>query len=381
MRIHEYEAKNLFKQSKIPVPRGNVATSPEDARRVAGQIGLPVTIKAQVLIGGRGRAGGIKFSEDLGEVEELTRKVLGMEIEGYEADSVLVEEKLEVKEELYLGVTIDGSLGCPILMTSSEGGVEIEETARRHPEKVFSRHLKPFGDLRAYQARELAKKLGFEGKPMLQLASVIISLYGAFKACDALIAEINPLVVTKRGDFVAVDAVLEIDDSALFRHPEFGTSPQDRIPDELEREAGKIGVSYVNMDGDIGLICSGAGLGMATMDMIREKMRPANFLETGGGMTRQLMAGALRVVLKKPNLKAVFINIYGGINPIHEGAKGIVDVVRQKGVKIPIVAKALGNRQEETWETLESVGIKVVKETQTMRAVEELFRTLKEERS
>lgn len=381
MRIHEYEAKNLFKQSKIPVPRGNVATSPEDARRVAGQIGLPVTIKAQVLIGGRGRAGGIKFSEDLGEVEELTRKVLGMEIEGYEADSVLVEEKLEVKEELYLGVTIDGSLGCPIFMTSSEGGVEIEETARRHPEKVFSRHLKPFGDLRAYQARELAKKLGFEGKPMLQLASVIISLYGAFKACDALIAEINPLVVTKRGDFVAADAVLEIDDSALFRHPEFGTSPQDRIPDELEREAGKIGVSYVNMDGDIGLICSGAGLGMATMDMIREKMRPANFLETGGGMTRQLMAGALRVVLKKPNLKAVFINIYGGINPIHEGAKGIVDVVRQKGVKIPIVAKALGNRQEETWETLESVGIKVVKETQTMRAVEELFRTLKEERS
>jgi len=380
MRIHEYEAKNLLKQSRIPVPRGDIATSPEDARRVAEEIGLPVTVKAQVLVGGRGKAGGIKFSEDLGEVEELARKVLGMNIKGYEVDSVLVEEKLEVKEELYLGVTIDGSRGCPILMTSSEGGVEIEETARRHPEKVFSRYLKPFGNLRAYQARELAKKLGFEGKPMLQLANVMISLYGAFKACDALIAEINPLVVTKRGDFVAADAVLEIDDSALFRHPELGTSPQDRIPDELEREAGTIGVSYVNMDGDIGLICSGAGLGMATMDMIREKMRPANFLETGGGMTRQLMAGALRVVLRKPNLKAVLINIYGGINPIHEGAKGIVDVVREENVRIPIVAKALGNRQEETWETLESVGIKVVKETQTMRAVEELFRTLKEER-
>ncbi len=380
MRIHEYEAKNLLKQSRIPVPRGDIATSPEDARRVAEEIGLPVTVKAQVLAGGRGKAGGIKFSEDLGEVEELARKVLGMNIKGYEVDSVLVEEKLEVKEELYLGVTIDGSRGCPILMTSSEGGVEIEETARRHPEKVFSRYLKPFGNLRAYQARELAKKLGFEGKPMLQLANVMISLYGAFKAYDALIAEINPLVVTKRGDFVAADAVLEIDDSALFRHPEMGTSPQDRIPDELEREAGTIGVSFVNMDGDIGLICSGAGLGMATMDMIREKMRPANFLETGGGMTRQLMAGALRVVLRKPNLKAVFINIYGGINPIHEGAKGIVDVVREENVKIPIVAKALGNRQEETWETLESVGIKVVKGTQTMRAVEELFRTLKEER-
>ena len=379
MRIHEYEAKNLFKQSNIPVPRGDIATSPEDARRVAEEIGLPVTVKAQVLVGGRGKAGGIKFSEDLEEVEELARKVLGMDIKGYEVDSVLVEEKLEIKEELYLGVTIDGSRGCPVLMTSLEGGVEIEETARRHPEKVFSRYLKPFGDLRVYQARELAKKLGFEGKPMLQLANVMIGLYGAFKACDALIAEINPLVVTKRGDFVAADAVLEIDDSALFRHPELGINPQDRIPDELEREAGTIGVSYVNMDGDIGLICSGAGLGMATMDMIREKMRPANFLETGGGMTRQLMAGALRVVLRKPNLKAVFINIYGGINPIHEGARGIVDVVREENVRIPIVAKALGNRQEETWEILESVGIKVVKETQTMRAVEELFRTLKEE--
>ena len=376
MRIHEYEAKNLFRESKIPVPRGDVATSPGEARGVAEEIGLPVTIKAQVLVGGRGKAGGIKFAEDLGQVEELSRKVLGMDIKGYKVGSVLVEEKLEVERELYLGVTIDGSRGCPIVMTSSEGGVEIEETARRHPKKIFSKEIRPFEDLRAYQARELAKKLGFGGKSMLQLARVISGLYQAFKNYDALIAEINPVVMTRGGEFVAADAVFQIDDSALFRHPDLGIKPEDRIPDELEREARKIGVSYVNMDGDIGLICSGAGLGMATMDMIREKMRPANFLETGGGMTRELMAGALRVVLKKPNLKAVFINIYGGINPIHEGAKGIVDVVREENVKIPIVAKALGNLQEETWETLESAGIKVVKETQTARAVEELFRAV-----
>jgi len=376
MRIHEYEAKNLFREFKIPVPRGDVAASPGEAHRVAEGIGLPVTIKAQVLVGGRGKAGGIKFAEDLGEVEELSGELLGMDIKGYKVDSILVEEKLQVERELYLGVAIDGARGCPMVMVSSEGGVEIEETARRHPEKIFSREVMPFEDLRAYQARELAKKLAFNGKPMLQLAKVISSLYQLFKRYDALIAEINPLVITRAGELVAADAVFQIDDSALFRHPELGIEPQDRIADELEREARKIGVSYVNMDGDIGLICSGAGLGMATMDMIRERMRPANFLETGGGMTRQLMAGALRVVLKKPNLKAVFINIYGGINPIHEGAKGIADVVREENVKIPILAKALGNLQEETWETLESVGIKVVKETQTARAVEQLFRTL-----
>lgn len=376
MRIHEYEAKKLFREFKIPIPRGDVAASPGEAHRVAEEIGLPVTIKAQVLVGGRGKAGGIKFAEDLGEVEELSGELLGMDIKGYKVESILVEEKLEIERELYLGVAIDGSRGCPMVMVSSEGGVEIEETARNCPEKIFSREVKPSQDLRTYQARKLAKKLGFKGKPMLQLASIIGSLYQSFKSYDALIAEINPLVMTRGGQFVAADAVFQIDDSALFRHPELGIEAQDRIPDELEREARKIGVSYVNMDGDIGLICSGAGLGMATMDMIREKMKPANFLETGGGMTRELMAGALRVVLKKGNLKAVFINIYGGINPIHEGAKGIADVVREENVKIPIVAKALGNLQEETWETLQGVGIKVVKETQTARAVEQLFRTL-----
>ena len=376
MRIHEYEAKKLFREFKIPIPRGGLATSPNSSLRMAEEIGLPVTMKAQVLVGGRGKAGGIKFAEDLGEVEELSGELLGMDIKGYKVESILVEEKLEIERELYLGVTIDGSRGCPVVMVSSEGGVEIEETARNCPEKIFSREVKPSQGLRTYQARKLAKELGFKGKPMLQLASIISSLYQSFKSYDALIAEINPLVITRPGQFVAADAVFQIDDSALFRHPELGIEAQDRIPDELEREARKIGVSYVNMDGDIGLICSGAGLGMATMDMIREKMKPANFLETGGGMTRQLMAGALRVVLKKGNLKAVFINIYGGINPIHEGAKGIADVVREENVKIPIVAKALGNLQEETWETLQGVGIKVVKETQTARAIEQLFRTL-----
>jgi succinyl-CoA synthetase beta subunit len=376
MRIHEYEAKNLFREFKIPIPKGGVATSPDSSRKMAEEIGLPVTLKAQVLVGGRGKAGGIKFAEDLGKVEELSGEVLGMNIKGYKVESILVEEKLEIERELYLGVTIDGSRGCPIVMVSSEGGVEIEETARNSPEKIFFREVKPSQDLRAYQARELAKKLGFRGKPMLQLASIIGGLYQAFKSYDALIAEINPLVMTGRGELFAADAVFQIDDSALFRHPQLGIRPEDRIPDELEREARKIGVSYVNMDGDIGLICSGAGLGMATMDMIREKMKPANFLETGGGMTRELMAGALRVVLKKGNLRAVFINIYGGINPIHEGAKGIADVVREENVEIPMVAKALGNLQEETWETLQSVGIEVVKETQTAKAVEQLFRTL-----
>jgi len=184
------------------------------------------------------------------------------------------------------------------------------------------------------------------------------------------------LVMTKDGSLLAADAVLEVDDSALYKHPDLKEKALDRIPDELEREAKRIGVSYVSLNGDIGVICSGAGLGMASIDMIKSHGEPANFLETGGGITKELMADALRLVLKKQGIRAVFINLYGGINPIHEGAKGVAEVIYEDNVTIPIVAKAYGNFQEETWETLESVGVKVVKHTQTGRAVEELFKTL-----
>ena len=377
MRLYEHEAKKLFRNYGIPVPEGKVAFSSPEAIEAARDLGLPVVIKAQVLMGGRGKAGGIKFAQSLEEVGRLSREILELDIKGYQAEGVLVEKKLNVEKELYLGVTIEGSAGKSVVIVSSEGGVDIEEITRTYPQKISSIQVDVFKGLRSYEARELVKKLGLKEGKLLEVSNILYNLGNLAKDYDALIAEINPLVQTREGAIFAADAVLEVDDSSLFRHPEFQLKARGRIPDELEREAKKLGVTYVNLAGDIGLICSGAGLGMASMDMIRKEAEPANFLETGGGMTKELMAGALRVVMKKKNIKAVFINVYGGINPIDQGAEGIVKVIKEEKIKIPIVAKALGNRQEETWDILEKGGVKVVKESQTSKAVEELFKLLK----
>ena len=376
MRLHEYEAKEIFHSYGISKPVGDAVRTPEEAVKKAEEIGFPVVIKAQVLVGGRGLAGGIKFAESVEEVRNKTDGMLNADIRTYRADEILVEKKLDIETEFYAGITIDGTSGCPIVMVSSEGGVAVEETATQHPERMCSLHTDVFLGLHSYQARKLAKALGLQGKEMFAVAAVLSKLYKVFEDYDALIAEINPLVVTKNGSLFAADAVLEIDDSALYKYPTLKEKSLDRISDELEREAKKIGVSYVSLDGDIGVICSGAGLGMASIDMIKSQGEPANFLETGGGITKELMADALYLVLKKPGIRAVFINLYGGINPIHEGAKGIAEVIQEEGVTIPIVAKAYGNFQEETWVTLESAGVKVVKQTQTGRAVQELFKTL-----
>lgn len=377
MRLYEHEAKKLFRNYGIPVPEGKVAFSSPEAIEAARDLGLPVVIKAQVLMGGRGKAGGIKFAQSLEEVGRLSREILELDIKGYQAEGVLVEKKLNVEKELYLGVTIEGSAGKSVVIVSSEGGVDIGEITRMYPQKISSIQVDVFKGLRSYEARELVKKLGLKEGKLLEVSNILYNLGNLAKDYDALIAEINPLVQTREGAIFAADAVLEVDDSSLFRHPEFQLKARGRIPDELEREAKKLGVTYVNLAGDIGLICSGAGLGMATMDMIREEAEPANFLETGGGMTKELMAGALRIVLKKENIRAVFINVYGGINPIDQGAEGIVKVIKEDEIKIPIVAKALGNCQEETWDILDKGGVKVVKESRTSKAVEELFKLLK----
>jgi succinyl-CoA synthetase beta subunit len=376
MRLYEYEAKELFKNYGIPVPEGKVVFSTEEAVEAAICIGFPLVIKAQVLVGGRGKAGGVKFVHNLNEVEDISSKMLKVDIWGYEVQGLLVEKGLNIENELYLGVTIDGSTGRNIALVSFEGGVEIEDTARNYPSKMFSLEVDVFKGLRSYDARFLAKKLGLEGEKLLKAGNILYRLGNLSRDYDALIAEINPLIITDGGEIFAADAVLQLDDSSLFRHPVFKSKALERIPDDLEREAKKVGVTYVNLDGNIGLICSGAGLGMATMDMIRKNAEPANFLETGGGMTKELMAGALRVVMKKKNIKAVLINIYGGINPIHEGAKGIVQVIKEDKIEVPIVAKALGNRQEETWNILERGGVRVIKESRTIKAVEELFKVI-----
>lgn len=377
MRLYEFEAANIFKAKGIPVPRQEVAETTEEAQRIAGEIGYPVLLKAQVLVGGRGLAGGIKTVSTADELEDIAGKMFRSEIKGLPVRKLLVSEKANISKELYIGITIDGYRGKPVVVVSTEGGVQIEEVARTSPEKIASMHIDPKFALYPSQTRALLRNLGFSQRLLGSCADVIDRLYKAFTELEALIAEINPLVVLPNEGVLAVDAVLEIDASSVSRVEYPLPDPFERIENPLERKGKEIGVTYVDLDGNIGLISSGAGLGMASMDIIGKVLRPGNFLETGGGITEELLYKCMELVMMKPDLKAIFINIYGGINPIHEGAKGVVRYIKEHKVKIPIVAKALGNHQEETWKIFRSAGVHVVTEAATEKAVERLIQLVR----
>ena len=372
MRLHEHEGKALLRDYGIAVPAGSQAGTPDEAVRIATDVGAAVVVKAQVLAGGRGKAGGILVADSPEEAGRCAAQLLATNVRGYRPDGVLVEERLDISREIYLGITVDGAAGQPVAVVSAEGGVEIETVAAVRPEAVASRPVDPVGGMSGADAEGLVVQVGLKGEVGRAAAETLLGLCRLFAECEALIAEINPLAVLRDGSGVAVDAVVEVDDAALFRHPAFRGRAEARPKGPRERAARELGMTFVELDGDIGLICSGAGLGMATIDLIAERAQPANFLETGGGITRELMAEAMRIVLDRPGLRGVLINIYGGINPIHEGAKGIAEMMG-KGVSVPVVAKALGNFQEQTWETLEAAGVTVVKEIETEKAVAELL--------
>src|SRR4030042_1403116 len=353
MRLHEYEALDIFEKHGIPVPRRGIAATMHEALHGAGEIGYPVGLKAQVLLGGRGLAAGIKTASSPDELKDEAEALLGSDIKGVPVLKLLVCEKVEISKEIYLGFTIDGYSGKPVIVVSTEGGVYIEETARTAPEKIASYHIDPSFAFYPYQPRALLRRLGISQQLITPWTDVIGQLYNVVMRYEALICEINPLVVLPNGSLIAVDAVLEVDDSAISRVRFPLPDRIDRIENPLERRGREIGVTYVDLDGDIGLISSGAGLGMASTDIIGEKMmKPANFLETGGGITADLLYKCMELIMMKPGLRAIFINIYGGINPIHEGAKGVARYITEHKVKIPVVAKGLGNRQEGTWEML-----------------------------
>jgi succinyl-CoA synthetase beta subunit len=373
MRLHEYEALDIFEENGIPVPRRGIAGTMHEALHVAGEIGYPVVLKAQVLVGGRGLAGGVRTASSPDELKEVAESLLGSNIKGLPVLKILVCEKVEIAKELYVGITIDGYSGKPIIVVSTEGGVLIEETAKSSPEKIASMHIDPSFGYYPYQARTLLKMLGLKQQLITAWTDVIGQLYNVAKRYESLICEINPLVILPNGGLLAIDAVLEVDDSAVSRINFSLPDRVDRIENPLERRGREIGVTYVDLDGDIGLISSGAGLGMASTDIIGEKMKPANFLETGGGITADLLYRCMELIMMKPGLRAIFINVYGGINPIHEGAKGVVRYMQEHNVKIPIVAKALGNRQEETWEIFRAAGVHVVTEAATEKAIERLY--------
>lgn len=382
MRLYEYEGLDVFESVGIPVPRRGVAESTEDALLIAGEIGYPVVLKAQVLVGGRGLAGGIKTAETPEELEEASGRLFNAEIKGLPVRKLMVCEKADILRELYIGITVDGFSGKPVIVVSTEGGVHIEETARQSPDKIVSFYCDPTFGFYPYQARMLLRRLGLSERLLTFCADVLVRLYRVFSQYEALIAEINPLVVLKtgyQGGLLAIDSVIEIDNSALSRIKRPIPDLAERIENPLERKGREIGVTYVDLDGDIGIISSGAGLGMAAMDIIGERLRPANFLETGGGITEELLYKCMELVMMKADLRAIFINIYGGINPIHEGARGVVRYIKEHKVKLPVVAKALGNHQEETWEIFRSGGVHVVTEAPTEKAVDRLFELVGEQ--
>ena len=372
MRLHEHEAADLFEKAGIRLTKRSLAGTPEEACSAAKKIGFPVVVKAQVLVGGRGKAGGIRTANNEAELTAVTNQLLGSQIKGLPVNKILICQKVTISQELYLGITIDGIQGKSIVVVSTEGGVNIEKTAADSPESIVTCLVEPGAIFYPYQARRLLQQVGVRDRLLLSCADILVRLYRVFIETNALIVEINPLVVGEDEQIMAVDAVLEIDDSAVFRLKEQPDPVLDRLTNPLEIRGREIGVTYVDLDGDIGLIASGAGLGMASMDIIGEHLRPANFLETGGGITEELMYQCMDLIMMK-ELKAVFINIYGGINPIHEGARGVVRYIREYDVKIPIIAKALGNRQEETWEIFRSAGIHVITDTATEKAVDKLY--------
>ena len=348
MKLHEYQSKRVFAQYGVPIPHGEVASSPAEARAIAEKIGKPVVIKSQVLVGGRGKAGGIKLALTPDEAEEVAGHILGMDIKGLTVKKVLVDEAADIRSEIYLGAVLDRSARRVAIMASSEGGVEIEEVASQTPEKIITVHVHPLLGMQGYQARQLAYGIGLPKEHISAFAKIAQSLYRAFVESDASLAEINPLVINGDNQLEAVDGKILLDDSALPRQKQMAAM---RDPDEdspTETEAREAGLSYIDLDGEIGCMVNGAGLAMATMDIIKlYGGNPANFLDIGGGAGADKVLAALSIILRDARVKAVLINIFGGITRCDEVANGIVEAIDSLHVDVPIVVRMVGVNEDE----------------------------------
>lgn len=348
MKLHEYQSKQLFAAHGVPIPSGKIASTPEEARRISGDLGRPVVLKAQVLVGGRGKAGGIRLAQTPKEAEAAARQILELEIKGLPVRKVLVDEAADIQQEIYLGIVVDRAACRLVMMASSEGGVEIEKVARESPGAIKKVSIDPFLGLRSYQILTLAKGIGLDDEQRRAFDRVAHGLYQAFLACDASLAEINPLVVTGKGSLLAVDGKMVLDDSALFRHPDLVELRDVDEETAAEREAREAGLSYVQLDGEIGCMVNGAGLAMATMDIIKHfGGAPANFLDIGGGAQAERVAAALRLILADSKVKAVLCNIFGGITRCDEVATGIVAALDEVEPDLPLVARLAGTNEAE----------------------------------
>lgn len=363
VNLLECEAKRIFQEYGIPVPQGEVAETSSEAAEAAKKIGAPVAIKAQVAVGGRGKAGGILFADTPEEAKRVADGMLGVEIRGLRVSKLLVEKRLQIKSEKYFGIAVDRSSQCYLCLASGEGGIEIEEVAAKEPEKIIRFAIDPLYGLRPYHARRIARALGYGDRRMSVLAGIFLNLYRLSLEKDAEMTEINPLVETADGAFFAADARLSVDDNSLFRHQDFRDAlfleqRGDFSPEELE--ARKKGLAYVRLDGDIGVIGNGAGLTMATLDVINLRGgRAANFLDLGGGATSEQMSAALSLVFSDQRVKVVYINILGGITRCDDVARGIIDVKQRVGFQKPMVVRLMGTNEEQGNQMLRDAGVEV----------------------
>jgi succinyl-CoA synthetase beta subunit len=366
MKIHEYQAKELLKKFNVPVPRGIVARSPEEAYHAAKELATePVVVKAQIHAGGRGKGGGVKLAKTADEARDLASNILGMKLvthqtgpEGREVRVLLVEEGLPIDKEFYLGIVLDRASGRPVFMASAAGGMDIEEVAAKTPEKIFKETIDPAVGFRPFQARKLAFSLGLPGALVSQAAKFMQSLYSAYESMDATLLEINPFLLTKDGRLIALDAKINFDDNAMFRHPDFKDLRDLNEEEPLEIEASKFDLNYIKLDGNIACMVNGAGLAMATMDIIKlAGGEPANFLDVGGGASQERVEAAFRILLADPNVRAVLVNIFGGIVRCDMVARGVVGAANNLGVNVPVVVRLEGTNVEEGQRVIRESGL------------------------
>jgi succinyl-CoA synthetase beta subunit len=365
MKIHEYQGKQLLAKYGVTVPRGVVVNHQDQVRAAVQQLGLPVVVKAQIHAGGRGKGGGVKLARAADEAVELAKNILGMKLvthqtgpEGREVRTLLIEEGLRIKQEFYLGIVLDRAISRLVFMASSAGGMEIEEVAAKEPEKILKEAIDPAVGLQAFQARKLAFGIGLPKEAVNKAVTFMTALYRAYVDLDCSLAEINPFLLTEDGELYALDVKLNFDDNAMFRHKNFAELRDLDEEEPLEIEASKHDLNYIKLDGNIGCMVNGAGLAMATMDIIKlAGGEPANFLDVGGGASQERVENAFRILLSDKNVKAVLINIFGGIVRTDMVASGVVAAARNLGVKVPVVVRLEGTNVEKGREVIEQSGL------------------------
>lgn len=362
MKLHEYQSKEIFRDYLIPIPRGHLASTPEEAKLIAEELNGPVVLKAQVLVGGRGKAGGIRLVKTPEEAKEEASGLLGRTIKDFPVRRLLVEEAVSIQQEIYLGMTVDRLNGRTLVIASAEGGVDIEEVAQTTPEKIARLSINPLVGLQDYQARNLALDIEIPRALWRSFIAISQNLYRAYQDLDLTLAEINPLVITHNNLLIGLDGKITIDDNALFLHPEFIDKRDVSAETPEEIEARKFSLSYINLSGNIGCMVNGAGLAMATMDIIQHKGgQPANFLDIGGGASSERVLAALRIILANPKVKTILINIFGGITRCDEVAKGIIQTLNEIETQVPFVVRLVGTNEAEGRLILEGANIETAK--------------------